>query len=140
MKRIPRIRPGRRPADGFAPSATTAPARTPSWPGNKTDDWTPLRLAPEDPWLLREYARGALNAAEDRPQCRCRILDASRAEVERQRRTAALADALAFEAAAAEAELILHPHDPTAAAYLELLHAAMPVVSDRATLPLAVTR
>jgi hypothetical protein len=134
MRSIPRPRWSRRPADDFAPSATAAPPRTPSWPGNPASDWTPLRLAPEDPTLLRDYAQAGM-PAELRPSCR--ILKASRAEHERALRAAA--DALAFEAAVAENTLIVHPDDTAAAAYLDLMRAAASVVSDR-VLPLAVTR
>ena len=134
VRSIPFPRRHRRPVDDFAPSATVAPPRTPSWPGNPADDWTPLRLAPEDPTLLSGYAEGGMSAER---QSQCRILDASRAEHERFLRAAA--DALAFEAAVAEATLIVHPDDVAAAAYLGLMRAALPVVSDRA-LPAAVTR
>jgi hypothetical protein len=132
--RIPRIPRPARPADDFAPSATGAPPRTPSWPGNPADDYTPLLLAPEDPELLRDYGHAGL---PDGPRPPCRILAASNTEHERLRRAAA--DALSFEAAVAENTLIVHPDDTAAAAYLDLMRAALPVVSDRA-LPLAVTR
>lgn len=134
MRSIPFPRRSRRPADVFAPSATEAPLRTPSWPGNPADDWTPLRLAPEDPNLLSGYAAGGMSAER---QSRCRILEVSRVEHERALRAAA--DALAFEAAVAENTLIVHPDNVAAAAYLDLIRAALPVISGRA-LPLAVTR
>jgi hypothetical protein len=134
VKSIPWPLRSRRPADGIAPSATSAPQRTRSWPGDPADDWTPLLLAPEDPYLLRGYAQAGM-PAELRPSCQ--ILDASRAEHERARR--ATADALAFEAAVAENALIVHPGDTAAAAYLGVMRAAASVVSDRA-LPLEVTR
>lgn len=123
--------------DAITPSATATQPRAASWLGRPpADDWTPLRLEPEDPNLLQDYLRAGM-PSEARPACR--ILEASRTEQERQRRTAALAAALDYEAAVAEATLILRPNDVTAAAYLDLMHAALPVVSDRA-LPLAVTR
>lgn len=133
MKSISEILGLKRPSDGIPPSASPAPFK----PRGQyaVDDWTPLLLAPEGPNLLREYAGTGM---PQRPQS-CRILGASRLEHERQKRTA-LAAALAFEAAVAENELILHPDDAAAAARLDLFRAALPVVDDRRALPLAVTR
>lgn len=139
MRSIPLRQRNRRPADDFAPSATSAPPRMPSWPGRPDDVYTPLSLPPENPYLLRAFPYPV--AADDVDGLRppCRILDASRTASDHQRRTAALADALAYEAAVAENVLILHPDDATAAAYLRVMRAALPVVADRA-LPLELAR
>lgn len=131
MRIIPRVMRRARPIDGIAPGASVAPHK----PAGRypADGYTPLALAPEDPFLLRDYPRA------DMPPS-CLILGGSRAEHEHQRRTAAVADTLGYEAAVAEAVLILHPGDATAAGYLAVLNAALPVVCDRRTLPLAMTR
>lgn len=116
--------------------------RTPSWPGPRPtgdDDYTPLNLPPEDPFLLRAFPYPVDEYGTFHRQPSCLILGASRTEHERQRRTAALADALAYEAAVAEDTLILHPDDDTAAGYLNVMSAALSVITGRA-LPLAVTR
>lgn len=130
-----------RPNDAIKQDASPTPHRPPSWPRPAAEDGTWWNLPPENPNLFSAADPAPAEqygARHRRPSCL--ILGASRTEHERQRRTAALADALGFEAAVADATLILHPDDVGAAAYLDLLHAALPVVSDRRTLPLALTR
>lgn len=141
MKSIPRLLGRARPNDGITPPAGAVPQRVPSWPRHAAGaDYTPLNLPPENPFLLRAFPYPVDEYGTFRRRPSCLILGASRTEHERQRRTAALADALAYEAAVAENTLILHPDDATAAAYLDLLHAALPVATDRPALPLEVTR
>lgn len=134
MRSISRVFNRKRAADGIPPSASPAPYR-PAGQYARHPDYVPLRLAPEDPNLLRDYARGTRGLSPS-----CLILGASRADHERMRRTASLADALEFEAAVAENLLILHPGDPDATACLELVRGALPTVVDHPIGPLAVTR
>jgi hypothetical protein len=133
MRSISRLFKTERPSDGIAPSAIPAPWRAPAQ--YASDDYTPLRLAPEDPNLLRDYARGTRGLSPS-----CLILGASRADHERMRHTASLANALEFELAVAQNTLILHPGDPAAERCLELLQVALPAVTDHQITPLAVTR
>ena len=134
MRSISRILGRQRPNNGITPCATPAPHR-PAAQYARGDDYTPLRLAPEDPNLLRDYAQGTRGLSPS-----CLILGASRADHDRMRRTASLAHALEFELAVAENTLILHPDDQDAARLLELLQIALPTVTDHPVMPLAVTR
>lgn len=140
MKSIPRILRRERPNDVIPPSAIPAPRRAPSWPRPADSERTWWNLPPENPNLLSADPPPAADYGARHRRPSCLILGASRTEHEHLRRTAAIADALAYEVAVAENTLILHPDDLAAAAYLDLLHAALPVVCDRRALPLAVTR
>jgi len=128
----------KRPADGIPPSARPALYR-PDGQYARHPEYVPLRLPAENPNLLLAYPTPVDENGVPRPRPACLILGASRTEHERVRRTAALAAGLSYEAAVAENLLILHPEDTDSAAYLELLNAALPVVTDSVTLPLAVT-
>jgi hypothetical protein len=119
-----------RPIDGIAPSASRC----------GVDDYVPLNLPPENPFLLRAFPYPVDEHGRFQHRPACLIFGASRVEHERQRRTAALADAIAFELAVAENTLILHPDDADAAAVRDVLCSALPAVTDRRTLPPAVTR
>lgn len=137
---IPRILGRRRPNDGILPSASPAPYRPAGQYARHPDDYVPLRLPAENPNLLLAYPNPVDQHGIPRPRPACLILGASRLEHEHQRRVANAADAIRFELAVAENTLILHPDDAGAAAVLDVLQAALPVVADRVTLPLAVTR
>lgn len=141
MSIVSRILTRTRPNDGIPPrAARPAPYRAPGQYAT-SDQFIPLQdLPPENPFLLKAFPYAVDEYGGFRRRPSCLILGASRTEHEHLRRLAAAADAIAFEAAVAENTLILHPDDSGAAAYLDLLHAAMPVVCDRPALPLAVTR
>lgn len=140
MSSISRIFSRLRPNDGITPSAGPAPFR-PAGQYGRDDQYIPLSdLPPENPHLLRAfpYQVDEYDGRHRRPSCL--ILGASRTEHEHLRELAATADAIAYELAVAEAMLILYPDDADAAAVSDILHAALPVVTDRQALPLAVTR
>lgn len=139
MSIVSRILGRERPTDDITPGASPAPDRTPGQYA-RTDVCVPLRLPAENPNLLQAYPHPVDEYGIPVRRPSCLILGASRTEHERLRRTAALADALSFEAAVAENLLLLRPDDTNAAAYLDLLNAALPTVADRPVLPLAVTR
>lgn len=151
MRMIPRIIRRARPNDRIAPSATPAPFKPAGRYPAASDDYTPLSLPPENPFLLRAFPRPGrtsvpgwmlrtvdLAAVAGRPSCR--ILGAYRAECERQTDAAALLDRLEFEAAVAEDLLILYPGDVAMTAYLAALNDARPTLSERRDLPSAVIR
>lgn len=140
MRSISRILGRLRPNDGITPKgASPAPSR-PAGQYARHPDYVPLRLPAENPSLLLAYPNPVNADGTPRPRPACLILGTSRAEHEHQRRVADTADAIRFELAVAENTLILHPDDGDAAAVLDVLHAALPVVVDRAALQLAVTR
>jgi len=139
MRSIAELFSRKRPADGIRPSATPAPFR-PAGQYGRDDGYVPLRLPAENPNLLLAYPNPVGPDGTPRPRPACLILGTSRLEHEHQRRVATAADAIAFELAVAENTLILYPDDVDAAAVRDVLHAALPVVVDRAALQLAVTR